>query len=41
MWDPSLAKALEEQLGLRLESAGKVPVEYLQVDHVEKPVTNR
>jgi len=41
MWDPSLAKALEEQLGLRLESAGKVPVEYLQVDHVEKPVTNQ
>jgi uncharacterized protein (TIGR03435 family) len=40
MWDPSLAKALEEQLGLRLESAGKLPVEYLLVDHVEKPSEN-
>jgi uncharacterized protein (TIGR03435 family) len=40
MWDPPLAKALEEQLGLRLESAGKVPVEYLLVDHVEKPSEN-
>jgi uncharacterized protein (TIGR03435 family) len=34
-----LANALEEQLGLRLESA-KVPVEYLVVDHVEKPSGN-
>jgi uncharacterized protein (TIGR03435 family) len=40
LWDPPLAKALEEQLGLRLESAGKVPVEYLLVDHVEKPSEN-
>jgi uncharacterized protein (TIGR03435 family) len=40
MWDPPLAKAVEEQLGLRLESAGKVPVEYLLVDHVEKPSEN-
>jgi len=40
MWDPPLAKALEAQLGLRLESAGKVPVEYLVVDHVEKPSEN-
>jgi uncharacterized protein (TIGR03435 family) len=40
MWDPPLAKALEEQLGLRLESAGKIPVEYLLVDHVEKPSEN-
>jgi uncharacterized protein (TIGR03435 family) len=35
-FDPPLAKALEDQLGLRLESA-KVPVEYLVVDHIEKP----
>jgi uncharacterized protein (TIGR03435 family) len=40
MWDPPLAKALEDQLGLRLESARKVPVEYLAVDHVEKPSDN-
>ena len=40
MWDPPLAKALEDQLGLRLESVGKVPVEYLAVDHVEKPSEN-
>jgi uncharacterized protein (TIGR03435 family) len=35
-FDPPLAKALEEQLGLRLESR-KVPVDYLAVEHVEKP----
>ena len=40
MWDPPVAKALEEQLGLRLESVGKVPVEYLEVDQVEKPSEN-
>jgi uncharacterized protein (TIGR03435 family) len=40
MWDPPLAKALEEQLGLRLDSPGKVPVENLAVDHVEKPSGN-
>jgi uncharacterized protein (TIGR03435 family) len=39
-WDPSLAKALEDQLGLRLDSVGKVPVENLAVDHVEKPSDN-
>jgi uncharacterized protein (TIGR03435 family) len=38
-YDPPLPKAIEEQLGLRLES-GKVPVEYLVVDHVEKPSAN-
>jgi uncharacterized protein (TIGR03435 family) len=37
MWDPPIAKAVEEQLGLRLESVGKVPVEYVEVDHVDKP----
>ena len=39
-FDPPLAKALEDQLGLHLESAGKVPVEYLTVDHIEKPSEN-
>jgi uncharacterized protein (TIGR03435 family) len=34
-----LLTALEEQLGLKLE-AGKGPVEYLIVDHVEKPSAN-
>jgi uncharacterized protein (TIGR03435 family) len=36
---PSLATAMEEQLGLKLE-AGKGPVEYLIVDHVDKPGAN-
>ncbi len=36
---PSLAVALEEQLGLKLE-AGRGPVEYMVVDHVEKPSGN-
>jgi uncharacterized protein (TIGR03435 family) len=40
LWDPPIAKALEDQLGLRLESVGKVPVEYLAVDHFEKPSEN-
>jgi len=39
-FDPPLARALEDQLGLHLESAGKVPVEYLAVDHIEKPSEN-
>lgn len=33
-FDPPLPKAIEEQLGLHLER-GKVPVEYLVVDHYE------
>jgi uncharacterized protein (TIGR03435 family) len=36
---PSLAVALEEQLGLKLE-ARRAPVEYMVVDHVEKPSGN-
>jgi uncharacterized protein (TIGR03435 family) len=34
-FDPPLARALEEQLGLRWES-GKILMEYLMVDQVEK-----
>jgi uncharacterized protein (TIGR03435 family) len=32
---PSIVEALDEQLGLGLE-AGKRPVEYLVIDHVER-----
>jgi uncharacterized protein (TIGR03435 family) len=38
-YDPPVTDALEDQLGLRLESR-KVPVEYLVVDHIEMPSTN-
>jgi uncharacterized protein (TIGR03435 family) len=38
-FDPPLAKAIEEQLGLRLESA-KVPVEYFVIDQIEKPTND-
>jgi uncharacterized protein (TIGR03435 family) len=38
-FDPPLPKALEDQLGLRLERA-KVPFEYIIVDHIEKPSEN-
>lgn len=36
---PTLFTALEEQLGLRLESA-KGPVSVLVIDHIEKPTEN-
>lgn len=36
---PSLEKAVEEQLGLKLES-GKGPVEIIVIDHVERPSKN-
>jgi uncharacterized protein (TIGR03435 family) len=36
---PSIFSALEEQLGLKLESK-KAPVEFLIIDHVEKPSGN-
>jgi uncharacterized protein (TIGR03435 family) len=38
-YDPSVADAVEDQLGLRLESR-KVPVENLVVDYIEKPPVN-
>jgi uncharacterized protein (TIGR03435 family) len=36
---PSLFTAIQEQLGLKLESQ-KAPVEILVIDHVEKPSEN-
>jgi len=36
---PSLFTAIQEQLGLRLESA-KGPVEFLVIDHIERPGDN-
>ena len=39
LFDPPLFKAIEQQLGLRLE-ARKVPVETLVIDHMEKPAEN-
>jgi uncharacterized protein (TIGR03435 family) len=36
---PSLFTAVEEQLGLRLETA-KAPVPVLVVDHIERPSEN-
>jgi len=36
---PSLSAALEEQLGLKLEST-KAPVEIVVIDHIERPTAN-
>jgi uncharacterized protein (TIGR03435 family) len=36
---PSVFAAVQEQLGLKLESA-KGPVEFLVIDHVERPTAN-
>jgi uncharacterized protein (TIGR03435 family) len=36
---PSVFSAVQQQLGLKLESAS-VPVEYLVVDHIERPTEN-
>jgi len=36
---PTLAVALQEQLGLKLEAA-KGPVEFIVVDHVDRPSAN-
>ncbi len=38
-YDPPVTKAVEDQLGLRMES-GKIPVETIVVDHAEKPPLN-
>ncbi len=37
--EPAISTALQEQLGLKLES-GKGPVEILAIDHVERPSEN-
>jgi uncharacterized protein (TIGR03435 family) len=36
---PSIAQALKQQLGLKLEST-RGPVELLVIDHVEQPTAN-
>ena len=36
---PSIFSAIQQQMGLRLESA-KAPVEFLVIDHVDKPSEN-
>jgi uncharacterized protein (TIGR03435 family) len=36
---PSLTAALEEEIGLKLESR-RLPVEFLIIDHIEEPSEN-
>lgn len=36
---PSIFTALQQQLGLKVESA-KVPVDVLVIDHIEQPTPN-
>ena len=38
-FDPPVPQALEQQLGLHLER-GKVPIEYIVIDHIEPPSEN-
>jgi uncharacterized protein (TIGR03435 family) len=39
-FNPSLQKAIEEQLGLNLESGHQIPIEHWIIDHIEMPSEN-
>jgi uncharacterized protein (TIGR03435 family) len=39
-YDPPLPKAIEEQLGLRLEYGHDIPLEHWIIDHIEMPTEN-